>query len=131
MRKIVISIQALIVLTLILGIPTVLTIRNFVPYFVVEAAIAILLLYLAALIWSFSSRSQGPALMCSVLSALTIAATLSEPAHFGLIESGYFPAIVIIFLGNTVQMILFVLSLVFLKKSRARHSTTAKQTLAS
>src|SRR5579875_1833117 len=54
MRKILISIQALIVLTLILGIPTVLTIRNFVPYFVVEAAIAILLLYLAALIWSFS-----------------------------------------------------------------------------
>ena len=109
-------IQYLLVLSIILGLATVLTIRSIVPSFVVEGALIVLLLYLVSSFLLWKNRNRKVLVLPIFLSLFTIVSVFSTSMHVQLIEEGYLPAIVIISGGLISQSALLIACLVAFAK---------------
>ena len=112
------AIQILLVVSIMLGIATIFTIRSIVPSFVVDGAASILVVYAIALFVLLRRWSRWLLFLPITLSLFTIISVFSETAHIKLIEEGYLPAIVIISSGLVSQSALLVSSLFALVKNK-------------
>jgi len=122
------ALRVLVLVTLVLGVFTVFTINHFgVPSVLVYSAIMILIAYSIALVRFSMKEARMPVYVFAGLSLLTMAATFSSTEHLQLIESGYLPAIFIIFGGFATQAVLFVVSILSLRK---KIPTTSDQVVA-
>lgn len=106
------AIQALILFSTVLGVFFLMQAYPVLPSFVFYFISFGWVLFVVASVLTFV-RPRGSFYLALVLAVAALAATLSQPEHYALVESGNVPATITLFLGSAAEILIVVLTLYY------------------